>query len=153
MGRFDIADLVWLLRGPLGPFPSIGKQTNFLETPSKFYLLVHAVVVYRIVYLCTPYFYKLLYSAKYCRFDMTSSRATSPAISSLLSCSQVIRVDDASETTLAPSESVSIDKEVRCEFDIDWTNIWHGSMRLEGAKLRPRYRRVVNTKAKELWIF
>ncbi|KAH7394799.1 hypothetical protein BKA66DRAFT_455847 [Pyrenochaeta sp. MPI-SDFR-AT-0127] len=65
---------------------------------------------------------------------MTSSRATSPAISSLLSCSQVIRVDDASETTLAPFESVSIDKEVRCEFDIDWTNIWHGSTRLEGAK-------------------
>lgn len=67
---------------------------------------------------------------------MTFSRATSPAISSLQSCSQAIRVDDASETTLAPSESVSIDKQVRCEFDIDWTNIWHGSMRLEGAKLR-----------------
>lgn len=78
---------------------------------------------------------------------MTSSRATSPTISSLISCSQVIRVNDASETTLAPSKSVSIDKEVRCEFDIDWTNIWHGSMRLEGAKLtlRPKNHRYPNT--------
>ena len=62
----------------------------------------------------------------------------------------MVHGDNASET---PSDPVSTDDDVSCEFDIDWTNIWHGSARLEGAKLRPRHRRVINTKAKESWIF
>jgi hypothetical protein len=89
---------------------------------------------------------------------MASSRVSSPQ-SSIRSTDPSyppsINVDDSSETTSTPATkntTTEIDSP-HCEFNIDWNNLWHNGKRLNGAKLRPRHRRVINTKVKESWIY
>jgi hypothetical protein len=40
-----------------------------------------------------------------------------------------------------------------CDFNIDWNNSCHNGKRLNGAKLKPRHRRDINTKVKESWMY
>ena len=89
--------------------------------------------------------------------------SSNSAPSSVLSTSQSLpshplptRVDDGPPATSSEATATTRDDETdtaRCEFDIDWENIWHNGKRLVGVKRRPRHKRVVGTKIKESWIY
>jgi hypothetical protein len=88
---------------------------------------------------------------------MSSSRDPSPVPStsqSLLSRSRPTRVDDGLDFTPTTSEATPDETNTsRCEFDIDWENIWHNGKRLVSVKRRSRHKRVIGTKIKESWIY
>lgn len=89
---------------------------------------------------------------------MSFGRGSSPVPSISQSPSQPLpptRVNDGPSFTPATSEATPDDETEppKCEFDIDWENIWRNGTRLVGVKMRPRHKRVVGTKIKESWIY